>query len=201
MSRDDQAVCATRPERHRFFEKHAHRKRIELFDLDVLVAADSHRSCGRIGRIFPVEHYVIGGERPPVVPLHAFFELPGHRHAVGSDPAILYVRDFGGEHRHQAAVGTPRRQRLVEDPTPFGILGADGEMRVEQGRALPEQCLERPTAAGSGRLVFGCSRRLDQPRSGQQHMGKRRREAETDQLGYKGPTRHAAGSHCSEQIV
>ena len=55
------------------------------------------------------------------------------------------------QHRDQIAVGIPCRQWLVKDPTGLGVFCAHREMRVEQGRRLPEQQLERTAAPGFGR--------------------------------------------------
>ena len=49
-------------------------------------------------------------------------------------PPFSRARDLGGEHRHQIAVGVPAGERLVEDARAFLVLGADGEVRVEQRR-------------------------------------------------------------------
>src|SRR5580704_5505007 len=46
---------------------------------------------------------------------------------------------FGGEDRVEMAVDVPARQRLVENARGVLVLGAGGEMRVEQGRPLPPQ--------------------------------------------------------------
>jgi hypothetical protein len=46
----------------------------------------------------------------------------------GSDPAVLDIRDLGGEHRDDVPVGIPSRQRLVKNPRPFGVFGPHREM-------------------------------------------------------------------------
>jgi hypothetical protein len=106
---DDQAVCATCPERGWFLEANAHGKRVDLFDFHILVTADRCGGRCRVRRVFPVEHDIVGGEGLTVVPLHTCFQLPGYGHAVGSDPAVLGVRDFGGEHRNKVPVRIPGR--------------------------------------------------------------------------------------------
>ena len=87
------------------------------------------------------------------MPFDALFQLPDHREAVFGQPVIFLARNFGGQHRHQIAIAVPSGQRLVEDAAAVLVLGADGEMRVEQGHRLPVQNLQKPAAAGLGRLV------------------------------------------------
>ena len=131
-----------------------------FFDPNILVATDGRGRCCRVGGIFPVEHHIVGGELSAVVPLDASFESPGHRHAVRRDPTVLDFRYLCGEHRHQVAVGVPCRKRLVENTGAMLVLPAHREMRIEQGRRLPEQHFERSPAAGFGRLVIDHSWRL-----------------------------------------
>ena len=71
------------------------------------------------------------------MPFDAAFQLPDHRAAVLRQAIILLARNLRSEDRNQVAVIVPSRQRLVKDPGAFLILGADGEMRVEQGHRLP----------------------------------------------------------------
>ena len=47
----------------------------------------------------------------------------------------------------------PAGQRLVEHARAVLVLGADREVRIEQGRPLPPQHLEQAAAAALGRLV------------------------------------------------
>ena len=95
------------------------------------------------------------------MPLDALLQLPGDRTPSLERPPFSMARDLRGEDRHQVAVAVPAGERLVEDPRAVLVLGADGEMRVEQGRRLPPQHLERAAAAGLGRLV---GRRQPAPR-------------------------------------
>ena len=53
----------------------------------------------------------------------------------------LDAGNFGGEDRHQIAIRIPPRERLIKQPRTVLVLGADREMRVEQGRRLPPQKL------------------------------------------------------------
>ena len=53
----------------------------------------------------------------------------------------------------EVAVGIPAGERLVEQARAVLVLGAGGEMRIEQGRSLPPQQLQRAAAAALGRLV------------------------------------------------
>ena len=155
-------------------KRHPHGQRVDLLDRDVLVAADGHRGGRRVGGVFPVEDHVVGGERLAVVPLHARLELPDDRLAVAGQAAVLESGNLGGEHRHEVAVGVPAGQRLVEDARGLLVLGADGEVRIEQRRRLPPQQLERTAAAPLGRLVVGSGRRRGDA-VGRQHLARQRR--------------------------
>jgi hypothetical protein len=158
---DDHAVGASRPERRRLREVNPHGERIDLFDEGgVLIAADRRGRGLRVGRVFPIEHDVLGGERLAVVPFDALLQFPGHRHAVGGDSAIFDIRDLGGEHRHQISVGIPGGQRFIKDARALLVLAAGGKMRIEQGRSLPEQHAQCPAAPGPDRLVCGADRGL-----------------------------------------
>ena len=89
---DHHAACADkriRPERRRLGKVDDHRVVVNLLDLDVLVAANGRGSRCGIGSVLPVEHDVVGSKRLTVVPLDAPLQLPGHRHAVGSEAAVL----------------------------------------------------------------------------------------------------------------
>ena len=141
------------PERGRLVEHDADREIIDLFDGDVAVDADAHGRGGGIAGVFPGEHDVVGGEGLAVVPFDAGLEFPGHRFAVGGQPAVLDRGKFGREDRIEVAVHVPARERLVEQARAVLVLGAGGEMRIEQGRPLPPQQLQRAAAAALGRLV------------------------------------------------
>ncbi len=161
----DKGVC---PERGRLGKLHLDRQRIDLFDLDILVAADRRRRGRRIGGVLPIEHHIVGGKRLAVVPVDTVLQFPGHRFAVGRDAATLDIGDLGREDRRQVAVRVPGRERLIEHARAFLVLGPDRKMRIEQGRALPEQRLEGSAAAGLGRLVRARGRGLRQADRGQQ---------------------------------
>ncbi len=166
-----------------------------LTTLTSLVGADRRRRGRRVGGVFPVEHAIIGGEFLPVVPCHALLELPGDRHAVLGQAAVLERRDFRGEHRHQLAVGTPACQRLVEDARAVLVLGADREMRVEQGRRLPPQRLQRPAAAAPGRLVDELVRRHGHAGRRQHLRRQRRGQTESDHAARERTSRQPAAAH------
>ncbi len=141
------------PERRRGLEDHLDGMVVDLLDLDVLVGA---RGVGRgreIGGVLPGEDDVVGGEGLAVMPLDAPLELPDHAHAVRSKAAVRLGRSLGGKAGDEIAVLVPAGERLEEDARGNLVLGAEREMRVEQGRGLPEQDLERAAAAGLGRLV------------------------------------------------
>ena len=116
---------------------------VDLLDHDVLVVGDRDRCRRRILRVLPVEDDVVGGEGLAVVPGDALLELPGDRLAVGGEGAVLAAGDRRRQDGLEIAVGIPAGQRLVEQARAVLILGADREVRIEQGRALPPQHLQR----------------------------------------------------------
>ena len=189
------------PVRRGLREQNADGEWIELLDLDILVAADRCRCRSWVGGILPIEHDIIGGELPAVVPGYILSELPGHRHAVGGQPAVFEVRDLGSEHRHQVAFGIPCRERLVENARPFLVLCADREMRVEQGSGLPEQHLERSAAARLGGFVPGVGRRLRQAGASEKLCRKRCGQTQTNDLVDEGAAGHSARLHRRYRIL
>ena len=134
------------------------------------------------------------------MPFDAPFQLPDHRAAVLGQSVILLARNFGGQERNQIAIIVPSRQRLVEDAGAFLVLGADGEMRVEQGHGLPIQKFKKAAAAGLGRLVRDLCRGHRHPGMAQHHAGHRRRQADRDHPLDKGPPRQSAGLNICNQV-
>src|SRR6185312_2737463 len=102
------------PERCWLREDHLDRMIVDLFDLDILVAADRDRSRLGILRIFPVEHHVVGREWRAVMPFDALLQLPDHREAVFLETVIVLARNLGRENRNQIALAVPSRQRFIE---------------------------------------------------------------------------------------
>ena len=166
------------PERLGDIEHHLDGERVDFLDLDVLVGTGTDGRSGGVTGVFPVEHHIIGGERLAVVPLDALLELPGDGFAVGREAAVFPGRDFGGKNRDHVAVRIPAGEGFVEHPRAVLVLGAGGEMRVQQGGALPPQHLERPAAAALGRLVAGLRLGLGRAADGEQLGRQRRREAD-----------------------
>ena len=189
----DHAVDADKgigPVRRRICKPDANGEIVDFLDLDVLVAAD--RDSRRLGhsRIFPdAEDDVIGRERLSVMPLDAALQLPHHRAAVFRETIVLLAGNFGGQRCNQIAFGVPSRQRLVEDPGAFLILGSDSEMRVEQSHRLPIEQLQHATAAGPGRLVGDFGRGHRHSGLAQHHSGHRCRQADGDHLLEEGSLR------------
>ena len=159
MLRDDHPARGAervRPERRRSLEDELHSVGVDLLDLvDVPIRAARHGRRRGIGRVLPVEDDVVRGEGLAVVPGDVPLELPRHGLAVLGDAAVLGTRNLGGEDGEQVAVRIEGGERLVEDARAVLVLGADGEMRVEQRRRLPPQHLERAAAAAFGGLVGG----------------------------------------------
>ena len=205
MLRDDHAADSDEsvgPERRRLGEHDAHCLSVDLLDLDVLVAADG--GCGGRGirRVFPVEKHVVGAKRLAVVPLHVLLEFPDDRLAVLRHAAVLHARDFRCEKGNQVAVGVPVRERFVEDARAVLVLGADREVRIEQGRSLPPQQFQGAAAAALCGLVAGGGRlRLRHTRMHQQMSGHRRRQPESDHGPDKPSARYLAGIDLPNQIA
>ena len=88
----------------------------------------------------------------------------------------------------QVAVGIPAGQRLVEQARAVLVLGADGEMRIEQGRALPPQHLQQAAAAALGRLVGRPRLGHGHARKGEQLRRHRRRQSHGHHATHKGAT-------------
>ena len=183
------------PEGRRLREFHDDRVVVDLLDHDVLVGADGDRGRRRVLRILPGEDDVVGGERLAVVPGDALLQLPGHRLAVGGQGAVLAARDGFRQHRPQVAVAVPAGQRLVEQARAILVLGADGEMRIEQGRPLPPQHLQQAAAAALGRLVGRLRLGHGHARQGQQLRRDRRRDADRRHPPHKGTPGHPARLH------
>ena len=112
------------------------------------------------------------------MPFDAGLQLPGHRHAVGGQPAILHRGNFGGQNQLHVAVGIPAGERLIEQARAVLVLGAGGEMRIEQGRSLPPQQFQRAAAAALGRLVDGWALGHGDAADGQNLRGHGRGETE-----------------------
>ena len=180
------------PERRRPRELHDHRVLVDLLDHDVLVGAAGHRRRRGIARIIPGEDHVVGGERPAVVPGDAGLDFPDHRLAVGGERAVFAARDRSGETGPEIAIAVPARQRLVEDAAAVLVLGAGGEVWIEERGALPPQHLQETAAPALGRLVD--RRRLRHCHAGirQQLGGQRRRQASRDHSLHEGAARQRA---------
>jgi hypothetical protein len=167
------------PERRRLLEDQLHRVAVELVRPgDVAVRARPHGGGRRVGGVFPVEDDVVRGERLPVVPRDVLLESPGHREPVLRYRAVLLAGQLGREDRVEVTVGVERGEGLVEEAAGVLVLGAVGEVGVEQRRRLPPQEPELPAPAparrGEGRPGLG-PRHPGRP----QHLGGQRRgEAE-----------------------
>ena len=196
MLRDqsDDAVGA-RPERRRPVEDETHGVRVEALDLHVVEGAERGRRGGGVGGELPVEDEVVGAERRAVVPGDAALELPDHRSPVAGDAAVLAARDLRREDRLQHAVGVEARERVVEDLRAELVLGAGGEVRVQQRRRLPQQDAQRPAAATLGGLVGRRRRRLRHTGIGEQQPGHRRADAEGGETLHEASSRQRAAAH------
>ena len=193
MLGDQHAVDADkrqRPERRGLGELHAHRILVDGGSLHILVRPDGHRRRRRVGRVFPVEHDVGGGEQLAVVPLHVSFQFPDDRLAVPGYATVLDSWNFSRETGNQVAVIVPAGERFVENARAILILGAGREVRIQQCRALPPQHLERAAAAALRAFVGRCGLRLRDARVHQQLPRDRRRNAESQQGADEFPARN-----------
>ena len=146
---------SVRPERRRLLEIDLDRVVVDFGDLDVFITADRRRRGRRIGSVLPIEHTVIGGKWLAVVPFDALLQFPDDPVQILVERAALGVGELGGEDRHEVAVGVPPCERLVEDPRAVLVLGADREMRIEQGRApATTASFNVPPPPAFGRRIF-----------------------------------------------
>ena len=175
--------------------------RIDLLDRDVAIGAAGHRGRRRIARVLPGEDDVVGGEGLAVVPFHALLQLPGHRLAVGGERAVLAARDRFGQDRPQVALGVPAGERLVEQARTILVLGADGEVRVQQGRPLPPQHLQQAAAAALGRLVGRPRLRHRHARQREKLIGKGGSQPHHRHTPHEGATRQCARLHLVQQTT
>jgi hypothetical protein len=187
------------PERRRLRELHHHRVGVDLFDRHVLVGGVGRRGGRRVLGVFPVEDDVVGGERLAIVPGDTLLEFPDDRLAIGRQRSVFAAGDRGRQHGLQVAGGIPAGQWLVEQPRAILVLGADREVRIEQGRTLPPQYLQRPAAAALGRLVD--RRRLGHRHTrNRQELGRqRRREAHRRHALHEATPRQPAFFHIADQ--
>jgi len=96
------------------------------------------------------------------------------------------ARDLCRQHGKELAVGVPTRQRLVENARSVLVLGAHGEMRVEQRRALPPQHLERPAAAAFAGLILELRLRTGDAAIVEHLVGHRRRQTKSHHPQHEG---------------
>jgi hypothetical protein len=169
---------------------------VDLVDaLDIPVGPGRRGRRGRIRHVLPVEHHVVGRERLAVVPGDVLLELPGHRQPVLGHLPVLETRHLGGQDRHDVAVRVIGGQGLVEDAGGDLVLGADGEVWIQEGRRLPEQDLDRAAATA---LRGGERRDRLRPRharGAQDLRRQRRRQAQADHRLHERAPRQAARLH------
>ena len=186
---DDHAAHAAervRPERRRPLERDPDGVGVDLLDLDVLVGRDVDGGGGGIGDVLPGED----DSRRRVKGLPSCQETPFFRCQVTdlpslASPPFCTVGMSAARMGDEVAVGIPRRERLVEDARAILILGAGGEVRVEQGRSLPPESLERAAAASLGGLVGDLGLGLCHARRREHLSRHRRRQSERDHALYE----------------
>ena len=203
MLRDDHAPNSDksiRPERLRLRKIDPHRQGVDGRYLDVLVRSDGRRGGRRVGGVFPVEHDIGRGEGLAVVPQHVLFQLPSDRLAVLRQAAVGHGRNLCRKHRNKIALPVPACERLIKNARAILVLGARGEVRVEQRRPLPPQHLERSATAALGALVRGSGLRLSDARMQQQLARNRRGDPQTQQGRDEFPARERSLPYRFDQI-
>jgi hypothetical protein len=134
------------------------------------------------------------------VPLHALLQFPDDRFAVGGEAAVLHTRNLRREDRDVVAIVVVGRERLVEDPRAFLVLGPDGKVGIQQRCALPPQQLQRAAATALGRLVRALGLRVRDPGPAQQSRGHRCGKTERGDRADKSASRKLAVLDGSESV-
>ena len=204
MLGDDHAAHADKgvgPVGGRLLKDHLQRMIVDLLDLDVAIGGDVIGSRVGIGRILPIEQAIIGCERLPIMPFHVLLQGPSDRQAIFRDAPALEARNLGREDGDEIAVRVPAGERLIEDARGLLILGADGEMRVEQGRGLPVEQFERTAAACLGGLIFEFRLSHGDAAIAQHLAYHRRAQAQGAHFLDEGTSRHRAGLHPRDQAA
>src|SRR5712672_1035212 len=93
------------------------------------------------------------------------------------------------------AVNIPACERLVEDARSVLVLGAGGKMRIEQGRPLPPEQLQRAAAATLGRCIWCGALGHSDPADGENLGGHGGGETKSDHALNEAAAIHAAVLH------
>ena len=112
------------------------------------------------------------------MPGDAGLQFPHDRQAVGGERSVLAAWNRGRETGPEIAVAVPAGHGLVENTAAVLVLGAGGEVWVEERRALPPQHLQEAAAAALGRLVGRGALGHRHARIGQNLRRHRRGQAE-----------------------
>ena len=145
----------------RLFPSHHDRRRVGSLDLlDAFGDLAVRGGSGWVGDVLVREHHVGGGEVAAVGPFEPWLELPGDGPEVARHTAVVDGRDLCGQQGDWFAVRSHRRERLEHQTRGVVVLGALGEVAVQDGRRLPVDDPQQVAlaASASGWLGGGCRR-------------------------------------------
>jgi hypothetical protein len=135
------------------------------------------------------------------MPGHALLQLPDHRSAVRRKRAVLAAGNAGRQHGAKVAVVVPAGQRFIEQPAGFANGVAAREMRIEQGRALPQDQSQGSATAAFGGLVARLRFGHHHARLGQQLPGHRCRPSHQSHSTNERPSGQSAGLDPPDQAA
>src|SRR5439155_1493731 len=113
-------------------------------------------------------------------------------------PLYAWKRCFG------MIISVPQKgaapERLVEDPRGVLVLGAGGEVRVEERGRLPPERLQEPPAAAPGRVERPLRLRPGDARRGQHLRGHRRGQPQAEHRLHEATSAQASRLHPTDQL-
>jgi hypothetical protein len=156
--REDVAVAPDKgrmPDGGRLLKGDFDRIIVDFFDnFDIRVVAPGRGGRRRVHDVFPGEDHVVGRERLAVVPDNAFLKAPDDPAALPVQGALFDAGHLGRQDGKDLPVGIVGGQGLGENPGAVEVLGAGGEVGIEDDRRLPPEEFKQPPAAPPGGLEF-----------------------------------------------